>query len=189
MTRLPAVLLLLAASAAPAEAALRCGNRLVDEGDREFQVRERCGEPFWVDEWRGVDVIDRGQPFERQREVRSSAWTFNFGPRALMQRLVFVDGILRRIDALGYGVRAIGDSCNVDGDFSGLSSGEIVARCGEPASRRDFHDAVVYRPGPRLESWRDPRREEWIYDFGNERLLRVLHFEQGRVVRMDVMRR
>lgn len=189
MTRLLAVLLLLAAGAAPAEAALRCGNRLVNEGDRDFQVRERCGEPFWIDEWRGVDVIDRHLPFERQREVRSSAWTFNFGPRALMQRLVFVDGVLQRIDSLGYGVRAIGDSCNVDGDFSGLSSGEIVARCGEPSSRREFRDAVVYRAGPRIESWRDPRREEWIYDFGGERLLRVLQLEQGRVVRMESMRR
>ena len=189
MTRLLAVLLLFVVGTPAAEAALRCGNRLVNEGDREFQVRERCGEPFWIDEWSGVDVIDRNLPFERQREVRWSVWTFNFGPRALMQRLVFVDGVLRRIDSLSYGVRAIGDSCNVDGDFSGLSSGEIVARCGEPASRREFRDTVVYRPGPRIESWRDPRREEWIYDFGSERLLRVLHLEQGRVVRMESMRR
>ncbi|MCB1571084.1 MAG: DUF2845 domain-containing protein, partial [Xanthomonadales bacterium] len=38
-------------AAAPVLAATRCGNRLVDEGDRDFRVRERCGEPFWSESW------------------------------------------------------------------------------------------------------------------------------------------
>jgi len=183
---LVALLLLFASSSAHA---LRCNARIVNEGDRDFQVRERCGEPFWTDTWYGVDVIGRGGPFERQREVQWSVWYFNFGPRALMQRLVFVDGVLRGTDTLGYGVRTIGSSCNVDGNFSGLSSGELVARCGEPASRRSHGDAVVFRPGPRVESWRDPRREEWIYDFGDARLLRVLQLEQGRVTSVEYVAR
>ena len=183
MKTLLIVLLLLATSTSAH--ALRCGGRIVNDGARDFQVRERCGEPYWIDTWYGVDVIDRGGVFERQREVQWSAWYFNFGPRALLQRLVFVDGVLRRTDALGYGVRAIGGDCNVDRDFSGLSSGELVARCGEPAARRSLRESVVFRPGPQIESWRDPRREEWTYDFGDTRLLRVLQFEQGRVTSVE----
>ncbi len=187
--KLLVVAVLLAVMTPAAEAALRCGNRLVDEGDREFQVRERCGDPFWIETWTGIEVLDRGQPFERQREVESSLWYFNFGPRALMQQLTFVDGVLRRIESLGYGVNEIGSNCPYDRDLTGMSSGELVARCGEPAERRRRRDAVVLRPDPRLESWRDPRREEWIYDFGEDRLLRVLDLEQGRVVRVQAMRR
>lgn len=189
MKHLSVFAVLLVAVALPADAALRCGNRLVDEGDREFQVRERCGEPFWIEDWTSIEVLDRGQPFERQREVDSSTWYFNFGPRALMQQLTFVDGVLRRIESLGYGVNEIGTNCPFDRDFTGMSSGELVARCGDPAERRRSRDAVVLRPGPRIESWRDPRREEWIYDFGEDRLLRVLDLEHGRVVRMQTMRR
>ena len=101
-TILVALLLLVSSTSAHA---LRCNSRIVSEGDRDFQVRERCGDPFWTDTWYGIDVVDRGALFERQREVQWTAWYFNFGPRALMQRLVFVDGILRRTDSLGYGVR------------------------------------------------------------------------------------
>ena len=187
--KLLVVAVLLAVAAPAAEAALRCGNRLVDEGDREFQVRERCGDPFWIEQWVRIEVLDRGQPFERQREVESSTWTFNFGPRALMQQLTFVDGVLQRIESLGYGVAEIGTNCPFDRDLAGMSSGELVARCGEPAERRRSRDTVVLRPGPRLESWRDPRREEWVYDFGEDRLLRVLDLEHGRVVRTQALPR
>ncbi|HOX71159.1 DUF2845 domain-containing protein [Dokdonella sp.] len=181
-----AVLLMLAS---PSAMALRCGNRLVTDGARDFQVRERCGEPFWSDSWIGVDVIGRDTPLERQSEVQWSAWYYNFGPRALMQRLVFRDGELQGTETLGYGVREIGDDCRANMDFTGMSNGELVARCGEPAARREASDTVVYRPGPSIENWREQRREEWTYDFGDTRLLRVLHLLNGKVMSVETLAR
>lgn len=181
-----AVLLVLAS---PAALAMRCGNRVVVDGARDFQVRERCGEPFWSESWLGVDIVGRDSPLERQREVQWSVWYYNFGTRALMQRLVFRDGNLERSDTLGYGVRQIGDSCRANMNFTGLSSGELVAHCGEPASRREAHDSVVYRPGPSVENWREQRREEWTYDFGDSQLIRVLHLLNGRVTAVETLAR
>lgn len=180
------LLLLVSASA---DAAMRCGNRLVNDGDRDFSVQQRCGAPFFTDRYFGIDVLDRGGPFERQREVEWTVWYYNFGRNALMQSLLFRDGILQRIGSLGYGVNEIGDSCNAIANYSGMSVGELVARCGEPASRRENRDGVVFRPSPRLESWRDQRREEWIYDFGDSRRLRLLRLENGRVVSHDTIAR
>lgn len=184
---LSAVLLLI--SSVSADAALRCGNRIVNEGDRDFAVRDRCGEPFWSDSYYGVDVIHRGGPLERQREVEWTVWYYNFGPKALLRGLLFRDGTLQRIESFGYGVTELGTQCNVTANFSGMSVGELVARCGEPASRREFRDSVVYRPDPRIENWRDQRREEWVYDFGDSRLLRVLKLLNGRVVSSDSLGR
>lgn len=181
-----AVLLMLAS---PAALAMRCGNRLVNEGARDFQVSDRCGKPFWSESWIGVDIVGRDSPLERQHEVQWSVWYYNFGPRALMQRLVFHDGNLERSDTLGYGVREIGDSCRATMNFTGLSSGELVARCGEPAARREAHDSVVYRPGPSIENWREQRREEWTYDFGDASLLRVIHLLNGQVTAVDTLSR
>ena len=113
--------------ASPAALALRCGSRVLADDARDFQVRERCGDPFWSETWRGVDVIGRDSPLERQREVQWSVWYYNFGPRALMLRLVFRDGDLQRGETLGYGVREIGDSCRANMNFTGLDSGELVA--------------------------------------------------------------
>lgn len=190
MMRSCALLALLLMLTSPAAiAALRCGNRLVTDGARDFQVRDRCGDPFWSESWIGVDVIGRDTPLERQREVQWSVWYYNFGPRALMQRLVFRDGELEVSDTLGYGVREIGDSCRANMNFTGLSSGELVAFCGEPAARREAHDSVVYRPGPSIENWREQRREDWTYDFGDSRRLRMLHLLNGKVISEETLAR
>jgi hypothetical protein len=167
--------------ASPAAMALRCGNRVVSDGDRDFQIRQRCGDPYWTETWIGVDVVGRYSALETQQEVEWSVWYYNFGPRALIQRLVFVDGNLQFSESLGYGVREIGDSCRANMNFTGLSSGELVAKCGQPAHRRASNDGLVYRPAPGLENWRQQRREEWTYDFGSNQMLRVLHLINGKV--------
>ena len=189
MMRFPVVLGLGLLLASPAALALRCGNRVLADDARDFQVRERCGDPFWSETWMGVDVVGRDSPLERQREVQWSVWYYNFGPRALMLRLVFRDGDLQRGETLGYGVREIGDSCRANMNFTGLGSGELVARCGEPAARRSAHDSTVFRPGPGIENWREQRREEWTYDFGDSRRLRVLHLLNGTVMSVELVPR
>ena len=65
-----AALLLMLAS--PAAMALRCGNRVVSDGDRDFRVLERCGDPYWSETWIGVDVLGRGAPLESQEELEWS---------------------------------------------------------------------------------------------------------------------
>lgn len=171
---------LLALASSPA-LALRCGNRVISNGDRDFQVRERCGNPYWTETWIDVDVAGNDSALESQQEVERSIWYYNFGPRELIQRLVFFDGYLQLSESLGYGVREIGDSCRANMNFTGMSSGELVAHCGEPAHRRQSSDGLVYRPTPGLENWRQQRREEWVYDFGDNRRLRVLRLINGRV--------
>ncbi|MGB0133031.1 DUF2845 domain-containing protein [Dokdonella sp.] len=175
--------------ASPAAFALRCGNRVVTEGDRDFQVLERCGDPYWSEAWIGVDVVGRDSPLESQREVEWNVWYYNFGPRALIQRLVFLDGNLQRSETLGYGVREIGDSCRANMNFTGMSSGELVAKCGQPAHRRAASDGLVYRPAPGLENWRQQRREEWTYDFGRSQLLRVMRLVNGQVESVQTLPR
>ena len=183
---LPILALLLAA---PAAHAMRCGNRLVNDGAQDFQVRERCGDPFWTDRYTNIEIIGRDGPIEQQREVQFDVWYYNFGPRQLMRQLVFRDGLLERERTLGYGVDAIGEDCDPNRLLGGLSAGELFARCGEPASRRSHTDTLVRRPAPGLERWRDPRREDWIYDFGDRRFVRVVRVVDGRVVAVDSLAR
>jgi hypothetical protein len=119
---LPILLLLLAA---PAAHAMRCGNRLVSDGAQDFQVRERCGEPFWTDRYTNIEIIGRNGPVEHQREVQFDVWYYNFGPHQLMRQLVFRDGLLER--ALGLGAapaawEALGDCRTGEGDFAGAAT-------------------------------------------------------------------
>ncbi len=106
--------------------ALRCGHRLVSEGDYIEEVRYKCGDPLAIDTYTiyrekrisfpghvrlikykddthliedGSVRIERG----KQIEIVVEEWVYNFGPRRLMRRLRFENGVLRDIEALRYG--------------------------------------------------------------------------------------
>lgn len=97
---------------APAAAdALRCGTRLVTEGDTRAQVEARCGTP--VDITRrsrlAAPIIWRhGRPYrvgDSAVEVVIEEWTYNLGPQRFMRRVRFEDGRVIAVETLGYGYR------------------------------------------------------------------------------------
>ena len=94
----------------PAHAdAMRCGSRLVSDGDTRSQVRELCGEPTDVQ----TRTILRRPYYDFHGrivyygdgliEIPVEIWTYNFGPYKLMRRVRFVDGEVEDIETLGYG--------------------------------------------------------------------------------------
>jgi hypothetical protein len=98
-----AVATLLAASAVGANGGLRCGNRLVNVGDRIDEVFRRCGEPtFRTFSIESVSVETAPGLFVT-RQVQVETWTMNRGPRSFLRYLTFRDGRLVRIDEGAYG--------------------------------------------------------------------------------------
>ena len=99
--------------------AFRCGSKLVVEGMHEQQVIAICGEPaarrhlgYAVRpyEWRRRN--EAGSGWSRSyfggfgglaEEVIITEYVYNFGPRKLMQRLIFEGGFLVEIEPIGYG--------------------------------------------------------------------------------------
>jgi hypothetical protein len=98
---------------------LRCGTKLVVEGDTQYDVRRRCGEPVnqvhrmelrTVRQWiagpcRTNDPRSCGQFVERSVEVAVDEWTYDFGPHAFVQYLTFEDGRLFKIVSGSRGTR------------------------------------------------------------------------------------
>ena len=76
---------------------LRCGNKLVQIGDRKHKVLYICGEPTYSDYY---DEVSPVIPYLIQ-EI--DVWTYNFGSTKFMQELIFRNGRLHRINSLGYG--------------------------------------------------------------------------------------
>jgi len=166
MTRYLLIALLLVA-AAPAAHALRCDSNLTHSGDFEYQVRERCGEPFWVDHHTRFEAYGTEQQ-QLVREVQYNSWYYNFGANNFMVRLTFRDGHLVNEEKLGRGVDEIGVSCDRARIGRGMTSGELVAYCGEPASRYEQPAVIARRLSPVYAEQDDDNREEWIYDFGED---------------------
>ncbi len=118
IARLLFVLILLGLSQ-PA-AAVRCGSKLVNEGDPKAKVLKHCGEPVSVERRTVVRsgvprLVTRTRGFSDERElllptrsfveVNIEEWTFNFGPRKFMRVIRFENGRVKDIEALSYGYR------------------------------------------------------------------------------------
>jgi hypothetical protein len=105
------------ASVAPAQA-MRCGSRLISEGDPGDKVVNECGQPTSVDSWEEerFDYFDRLPPANRYRDferygnayrvrvfIRVEIWTYNYGPSRFLDYVRLENGIVRRVYSGGYG--------------------------------------------------------------------------------------
>lgn len=179
-------LLLLMAGAVPAQA-MRCGNDLTHGGDYEFQVRNRCGAPLWVEDHYKIERIgNKEQSIER--EVHFTDWYYNFGASQFMVHVQFRDGQLVSEEKLGRGVDEVGSACDSALRGHGFSSGELVAYCGEPASRNTHAGAITRRIASGVHETDEVDREEWIYDLGGDWVY-VAHLYDSRLNYVERRRR
>ncbi|MCI0733404.1 MAG: DUF2845 domain-containing protein [Methylococcaceae bacterium] len=79
--------------------ALRCGNKIVDVGDRLHKVQRLCGDPVFVHSY-DLPILVYGYI---QGYNHFEVWTYNFGRNRFMQELIFQNGVLRFINQLDYG--------------------------------------------------------------------------------------
>jgi hypothetical protein len=95
---------------ASAEDSMRCGTRLVSEGDPKGKVRALCGEPtdVYLESMISGPALSRysyGYSFYGPvwREVPVEIWTYNFGSSRLLRHLRFIGDELVDIRTSGYG--------------------------------------------------------------------------------------
>jgi len=157
--------------------AFRCGNKLVSEGDHQYDVLAKCGEPDYR-ERRPAAILPGVGPVDV-----TETWYYNPGTNRLIRILRFHRGRLRTIETGGYGFdSATADrSCRPHELDTGMSKYELLARCGEPVARNSW----IAHGGPRFRHrryWHGPALvEEWTYVFGSTRLRRHVRIVNGRV--------
>lgn len=185
-----AIGLLIALSPAVA-ASLRCTHGLVKTGDQAVEVRAACGAPSFVDPW----IAGPGLAYGAAASME--AWTYNRGPSQLLRILIFRDGelIRMRTDGHGFRERRGASGCQPTDIVEHISKYRLLQMCGQPAqqsglfvfsSRRRLGDG---RHVFRRHSGVPVYRERWIYNFGDNRLLREVTLENGKVVAIDTLGR
>jgi len=95
----------LAVSAPAAADSMRCGSKLMTDGDPIAKVEAYCGPPAGIERREILRSYSyhRGLPVRGSFEVSVEFWTYNFGPNKLMYRLRFEDGLLVEVDTLSHG--------------------------------------------------------------------------------------
>ena len=186
------VLFLIAVSSVPASAVasdtLRCGNRLVSVGNNKAEVLIKCGSPAWQDVWTDETITNVNTADALRVSVDRERWVYNFGRKSFLRFLLFENGRLINIATGDYGYDANNPSaalCDSSKIQTGISQYEILQRCGEPAfkdSRKVEQLSTMDEHSSRLTI---KRVDEWTYNFGPNKFLRILKFENGQLVNVE----
>lgn len=162
-----------------APAALRCGNQLVQEGDHQYDVLQACGPPDY--EEKHADAFLQGLGYVGVWEE----WYYERGPNKFVHRVTFRDGKVSHIETVGRPERP-GGGCDPHMIDTGMSSYELLSKCGEPDSRDSRYEYGRFRVGPHDIVSGKVRIEEWVYDFGPAHFRRYIRLINGRVVKVEL---
>jgi len=127
-TGLAIILMVVAAVVSPVQiqaAGLRCGVRLISEGDYKDRVLAECGAPDYVEVWEeehvykyrhhpsyygiydnyeyGPTITETDRPFRIRKMVVVEVWTYNHGPSRFLDHLRLENGIVTEITSGDYG--------------------------------------------------------------------------------------
>lgn len=184
---------LLSLAAAPAFAGLRCGSDVVSLGSSTYQVKSRCGDPYHVDttvEARTTRTfVPRIGYIENRVTIPIERWTYVRSDNELIRTLVFENGELVSVKTEGRPPDGEGslEQCVKRIHSHGDTLAEVLLRCGPPTDARRWYEEVAI--GNRAVERRElVAHERWIYDLGPNRLMRVMTFERGRLVKQETAR-
>lgn len=185
--------LLLPVPPAQAGTSIRCGSKLVSEGMLSAELLAICGEPDFRDVWAppGGTVLGYVAPTEE--------WTYNLGSSQLLRVVRIRNGRIDRIGTEGYGfAQRSRAKCSMGDITVGDSKYRLLQQCGEPLTKTA--DYVLYADPRHDRRWRSDLRdygnsgapvfrEEWVYNFGSNQLMRIVRLENGRVADVETGRR
>jgi hypothetical protein len=172
---------------------ISCETINVQIGATKAEVLTKYGSPTYETNWaeEQVDAVYDPQEkiiSEEKKLIYQEEWAYNYGPKRLMTFLTFTDDRITRIEKGGYG-------------FSGELSGIPTSQCAQKIKRGDRKIEVLMRCGSPTATSRRPRStsetrlekgnlhkteifwdlEEWLYNFGSNRMAYTIIFEKGRV--------
>jgi hypothetical protein len=184
------VLLIVAGAgrAASASDTLRCGNRLVSIGDNKAEVLIKCGAPAWKDDWTERHIININTPGELRVSVDRERWIYDLGHNSFLRFLLFENGRLVKISTGDYGFNGRHPSakqCEGGNLQTGISQYEILQRCGQPAFKDSREEEVLTAVDKNSSDMVVKRIDEWTYNFGPHKFMRILKFENGELVKVE----
>ena len=174
-------------TAAAGSDTLRCGNRLVSVGDNKAEVLIKCGPPTWKDAWTERHISNIDTPGELRVSVDRERWVYNLGHHSFLRFLLFKNGRLVKITTGDYGFDGTPSTKQCDsGELQpGISQYEILQRCGEPAFKDSREEEVLTAVDAHTSNVTVKHIDEWTYNFGPNKFLRILKFENGELVEVE----
>lgn len=178
---------------ARADDALRCDKRLISVGETALELRKLCGTPDHVasyPELNGSGVVGAdGSSILRYVQEEVEIWTYTNGPGDLVRLIQIRRGKIRQITAISRLSVPKTPGCQKTVLRDRATTGEVFVACGVPMDESRWVEEERVRNAKGVEIRRLVTKERWIYDPGPGNLLRILDFENGRLIRIETGRR
>jgi hypothetical protein len=164
---------------------ISCAGGIVSSGDSVVDLLMKCGQPEWKESHQ-EEITDRGGPNLRQKTyITVEQWTYNFGPQQFLRIVYIKNGVVAGVKTGQYGTskdrEAAGPGCDDRVLSTGDTKADVLTKCGEPFYRTS-HDEELRVP---LDDTRSREItvtvEEWTYNFGPQRFMRIITFRNGKV--------
>ena len=163
-----------------------CGSRIVSTNDSKAEVLIKCGEPTWKDS-------HVNEHYEKYRgnivggSTENEVWIYNLGPSQLTRALHFKNGALTQIDTGEHGFylnESTPRNCRPEELNVGLDRYTVWAKCGEPLVKDQRVEKRV-RGNKHAQDVHYVNIDEWTYNFGTQRFMRLLRFENSRLIEIE----
>jgi hypothetical protein len=185
---LPLALALFITAAWPvlaAAEALDCSGGIVSVGDSRIDLLLKCGEPDAKETHQEVFSDSTLQGEKRKLYVTIDEWTYNFGPARFMRVVTLRDGKVADIRVGGYGydksVTPGQGECGERIISVGDAKTDVLAKCGEPAWTESRQESLSEKFDDGQARKVFVTVEEWTYNFGPNRFLRIFTFRNGKL--------
>ena len=167
----------------------RCPNGIVALGDSKFEVIAKCGEPTFEDFRQFEKVAQTGIGEVTRWIVDIEELIYDFGPNRFIRVFVFENDILAKISQGGYGKSTEADGKNYLRKNQKVQKGdtkyEVMIKLGYPVNKEKREIEKARRVADGETDIHHIFYEEWTFDPGPGRLIRMVVFENGRVTRME----
>jgi hypothetical protein len=165
--------------------ALDCTGGIISVGDSRFDLVKKCGEPDFKDSHDEEFFEHYGRGVGRKVIITVEEWTYNFGPSQFMRIVILKNGKVADIREGSYGYRkdAKPDQRECGGRIIviGDSKSDVLMKCGEPAMKDTHQEEFRERVDTGLGQTVYVAVEEWTYNFGPNRFVRIFTFRNGKV--------
>jgi len=166
-------------------ATLDCSGGIISVGDSRVDLLMKCGDPDAKDS-HDEEQIDRfANGSIHKIYVTIEEWTYNYGPTQFMRIVSLKNGKVAFIRAGNYGyskeTKPSQHECSEQIVSVGDSKSDVLAKCGEPTWKDTRQEEFNEKQG--MGQVRDifVTIEEWTYNLGSNRFVRILTFRNGKL--------
>lgn len=164
---------------------ISCSGGIVSSGDTSAVLFTKCGPPYGKDV-RTEEVIDTSGKESTKTVVTIEDWTYNFGPDQFMRIVTVRNGVVTGVRTAQYGApkdgAPAGPECGNRIISAGDTKSEVLIKCGEPFYKDSHQEELRERIDETSSRKVYVTIEEWTYNYGPQRFMRIITFRNGTVV-------